>query len=179
MTVEASDGTNADTASTTRAINNVAPPITDLSSSNLTPRIASADGFVTISGSFFDPALDLDTHTVTVNWGDGKPVENVSVDQIADTFFGAHVYADGGIYTITVTARDSDHAISGAVTTQAVVQGVGAFDGTLYIIGTHGRDHVDLKFNEKKDELKVDVKLNQGGSEGGSDGGSDKGKGKK
>ena len=46
-------------------------------------------------------------------------------------------------------------------TTTAVVQGVGLLDGTLYIIRQPG--HRDLKFNEKKDELKVNVRLSQGG----------------
>ena len=77
---------------------------------------------------------------------------------------------------MTVTATDSDGAVSAVQKAQSVVQGVGLIDGTLYIVGTAGRDHVDLKFHRKKDELKVDAKLNQGGCAGGSDGGRDKGK---
>lgn len=108
-----------------------------------------------------------------VNWGDGSPVESVTVNQSADTFTGDHVYATGGVFIVTVTAVDDDGGASVNVLSSAVVQGVGLVDGTLYIIGTDGRDHVDLKFNEKKDQLKVDVKLNQAGSDGGSDGGGD------
>ena len=52
----------------------------------------------------------------------------------------------------------------------------GMSDGTLYIIGTDGRDHVDLKFKSRKDELKVDIKLDQKGSDGGSDNRSDGGR---
>ena len=40
-----------------------------------------------------------------------------------------------------------------------MIVGVGIVDNTLYAVGTEGRDHVDLKFKEKKDEIKVDVKL--------------------
>lgn len=177
VVITADDGNGGvTTTSFELTVNNVAPTVTAVSSSNGTLESKSVDGSVTISGSFSDPGLD--THVITVNWGDGT-VENVSVDQIEDSFLGSHEYETGGIFVITVIATDSDGEASAALTTQAVVQGVGLVDGTLYIIGTDGRDHVNIKINEKKDELKVDVKLNQGGSDGGSDGGKDKGKGKK
>ncbi len=71
-----------------------------------------------------------------VDWGDGSPIEFVSVDQINDTFAGNHVYSQGGVFTIKVTAIDSDGAPSNTVTTQAVVQGAGVVNGVLYIIGS-------------------------------------------
>jgi len=45
-------------------------------------------------------------------------------------------------------------------TTTAVNTGVGLVDGTLYVIGTNGKDIVNIK-------------LVRGGSDGGSDGGAD------
>jgi hypothetical protein len=152
---------------------NDAPVITGVVSSNATLNTASANGVVTINGSFSD--IDTsDTHSATINWGDGT-VATVSVDQLADTLDGSHAYQNGGIFTITVTV-DDDNGGTAISTTMAVVEGVGVVNGTLYIIGTDGRDHIDLKFNEKKNQLKVDVKLNQGGgSDGGSDCGSDGG----
>ncbi len=177
VTITANDG-NGGIVNTSflLTVNNVAPTLDGVSSDHDEACNSTEDGTVSINGSFGDPGLD--THTVSVDWGDGT-VENVSVDQVADTFSGTHDYATGGIFTITVTVTDSDGAVSDALTTVAVAQGVGVVDGTLYIIGTDGRDHVNIKINEKKDQLKVDVKLNQGGSDGGSDGGKDKGKGKK
>ncbi|MDA1054148.1 MAG: hypothetical protein O3C40_27180 [Planctomycetota bacterium] len=74
------------------------------------------------------------------------------VDQVNDEFAASHIYDDGGIYTITVRVSDEDGGVSLESTATAVVQGVGLVDGTRYIIGTDGRDHVKLKFNEKKDE---------------------------
>lgn len=172
ITATDSDGaaTSVDFALT---VNNVDPTITSVASSAQTVDDASSDGTVTVNGGFIDPGFD--THVVTVDWGDGTS-EDVAVDQSADTFVGSHEYAHGGIYVVTVTATDSDGAVSAVQKAQSVVQGVGLIDGTLYIVGTAGRDHVDLKFHRKKDELKVDAKLNQGGCAGGSDGGRDKGK---
>ncbi|MCP4782529.1 MAG: hypothetical protein GY903_24070, partial [Fuerstiella sp.] len=162
---------------------NVAPRITALSSSSATLERRSADGQVTIDGAFRDIGL-LDTHTVIVKWGDGSDPDNdntpgetlTSVDQLNDLFTATHHYPNGGIYSINVSVLDDNGGLASASTT-AVVIGVGLVDGTLYIVGTDERDHVNLKFNKKKDELKVDAKLNQGGRHGGSDGGKDKRKG--
>jgi hypothetical protein len=134
---------------------------------------SSVDGRVTISGGFVDPGV-LDTRAVVIDWGDGTPLDAVVVDQAADSFGGSHAYAHGGIYSVSVVVTDDDGDSSAATVTTSVVQGVGLIDGTLYIIGTDGREHVKIKVNEKKDQLKVDVKLNQGGSDGGSDGGRDR-----
>jgi len=174
FTVVSADGTASQLVTITINGVNDAPTITGVTSNHNSISNVSTNGAVTIGGSFAD--IDLsDTHTVTVNWGDGSAVAAVSVNQLADTLAGSHHYANGGIYTITVTVNDGHGGTAVATTTTAVVQGVGVVNGTLYIIGTNGRDHVNLKFNEKKNELKVDVKLNQGGSDGGSDCGSDGG----
>ncbi|MFV2067410.1 MAG: PKD domain-containing protein, partial [Pirellulales bacterium] len=141
-------------------VDNVAPAITGLSSSNLTPYTSSADGTVTINGAFSDPAGSLDTYTAV--WGDGTAPESLVVDQSADTFSGGHTYANGGIFTVTVTVADEDGGISDALTTTAAVVGVGEVDGTLYVIGTPGRDDVEINL------------VKHGGSDGGSDGGADR-----
>lgn len=60
-------------------------------------------------GAFIDLGT-RDTHTATVDWGDGSPVEAVVVNQGngSGTLDGSHVYADNGEYTVTVTLRDDD-----------------------------------------------------------------------
>lgn len=161
VTITATDSDGAATSvDFDLTVRNVAPSVTSVATSAETVESASTNGTVTVDGTFVDPGVD--THTVTVDWGDGT-VETVAVDQQADTFVGSHDYADGGIYVVTVTAKDSDGAVSAVLQTQSIVQGVGLVDGTLYVIGTANRDHVDLKFDRKKDELKVDAKLLQGG----------------
>ena len=89
-----------------------------MTSSNDSVANRSADGVVTINGSLVDSRFD--THTVTVNWGDGT-VEEVVVDQDSDTFSGEHDYEGGGLFTITATATDSDGAASTAASTTAGV----------------------------------------------------------
>jgi len=190
-TITLDDNTGTVNATTTQDVTvvitgtNDQPAITALNSSNdsLTTK-GVVDVPITVDGNFFDVDIS-DSHVVTVDWGEvagSSDSETISVTEVELTqvgsFVGSHAYSNGGIYTITVTIDDGNGGVMTQATT-AVVTGVGVVDGTLYIIGTDGRDHVQLKFNNKKDELKVDVKLNQGGSDAGSDGGSDGGKDKK
>ncbi|MCA9048740.1 MAG: hypothetical protein KDA89_08425, partial [Planctomycetaceae bacterium] len=140
-------------------VNNVAPSVTSLTSTAVTVEDAAGDGEVEISGSFFDPGND--THTVTVNWGDGH-VEVVVVDEANQLFSGSHTYANGGHYEISVTIVDSDGAAAAQPSvTQAFVQGVGLVNGTLYLIGTDGDDHVKVRYDSRHDELDVDMKLDE------------------
>ena len=164
ITVSASDGAGGTaTANFNIDVNNVNPVVTSLVVS--APEAcgsSSSNNEVDISGTFTDAGVP-DTHTVLVDWGDGSPLESVSVNQLADTFSGNHVYATGGAFTISVTAVDDDGGASLSVSSTAVVQGVGVVDGTLYIVGTEGRDHVNLQYKANQDELKVHAHLNQGG----------------
>ena len=186
----ADDGGQSDTkTSSPLTVNNVAPEILDLSSSNETLEGKSDDGNVTIHGSFADVGL-LDTHVVIVDWGDGSDPDNdgvvgetlVSVDQMNRLFDAAHQYSSGGIYTITVTVIDDD---GGSVTdtTTAVITGVGLVDGTLYVIGTNGKDIVritrdgsgDRSNGCMDDQIKVLANLDIGRSNRGSSGGFGRG----
>jgi PKD repeat protein len=101
VTITADDG--EDTSSTTfdLTVNNVAPTVTIDS----LPSTADEGDTVALSASFSDPGSD--THTATVDWGDGT-TETVSVDQSADTLSASHTYDDDGIYTVTVTVEDDD-----------------------------------------------------------------------
>jgi PKD repeat protein len=60
-------------------------------------------------GLFVDSDL-ADTHTATVNWGDGGATENATVNEVpgVGTLGGTHVYADDGAYTVTVTVMDNN-----------------------------------------------------------------------
>ena len=169
FTVVSLDGTASEVVTITITGENDAPLMTDVGSNHDDVCDASANKVVTISGSFSD--IDTsDTHMATVDWGDGTN-STVAVNQLADTLAGSHTCQNGGIYTVTFTVNDGNGGTATSTTT-AVVQGAGVVNGTLYIIGTPGRDHVNLKFDKKKNELKVDAKLNQtGGSDGGHDGG--------
>jgi uncharacterized repeat protein (TIGR01451 family) len=81
---------------------------------NVTPEVAagadqivSEDDVVSLDpATFIDPGL-ADTHTATVDWGDGT-VEAAVVNQEAHTVSASHVYTAPGTYTVTVSVTDDD-----------------------------------------------------------------------
>ena len=144
---------------------NDGPSITSLAGSNTTllSKGTIADP-ITVTGELFD--IDItDTHTVTIDWGDGT-VETFAVDSNepsdVGTFAEDHVYAEGGFFDITVTVDDGNGGTD-TQTTSAVIAGVGVANGTLYVIGTDGRDKVSVKFkswhNGNADQVRVKTKF--------------------
>ena len=144
---------------------NDGPTITSLSGSNTTllSKGTTADP-ITVTGTLLDADL-TDTHTVTIDWGDGV-VETFAVDSTEPSDVGSfsegHIYSDGGFFEITVTIDDGNGGTD-TQTTSAVVGGVGVVNGTLYVIGTDGRDKVAVKFrngnNGNPDQVRVRTKL--------------------
>lgn len=141
---------------------NTAPTITSLTSSHPDSE-SKSDGYVSINGSVFDPDAG-DTNTVTVDWGDGTPPEEFPVDDVTDLFSASHDYSRGGVFEIRVNATDNHGAVSETKTTTAVVTGVGVVDGTLFVIGTDGRDIINIRHikNGRRPGIRVDTRLNVG-----------------
>lgn len=85
-----------------------APPIVDAGADALT----GAD--VTLEGATYrDPGID-DTHTATVDWGDGTPLESVEPTATATgagIIDGAHTYDGPGSYTVEICVTDQDGAV--------------------------------------------------------------------
>jgi PKD repeat protein len=86
-----------------------------------------------VQASFSD-ANAGDTHTATIDWGDGSPAEPGTVD--ADKVSGSHAYVDDGAYTAILTVTDNDGA-SGSDTVSVTVANVppsasagGPYEGT-------------------------------------------------
>ncbi len=80
-------------------------------------------GTVTVAGTFGD-ASGADTHTVTVDWGNGwGPADRVTTIPLAQgilSFSASRQYGDVGTYTITVTVSDDDGASTTATGTVTV-----------------------------------------------------------
>ena len=89
---------------------------------NATPAINAGVDRVTDEGTLFGlaPATFNDpdshqTHSAFINWGDGTPAESGTVGDTpsaggSGTVSGSHVYADDGVYTVTVIVCDSQDA---------------------------------------------------------------------
>jgi len=106
---------NTDSASKQIQVDNVAPSV----SINLSSARINEDGFVTVTGRFSDPGT-LDTHTATINWGDGTGDQTLTLNG-DKTFSATYQYLDDGPfgntsqngtpsdnYTITVAVTDDD-----------------------------------------------------------------------
>ena len=131
VTVTVSDDDGASMSDTlTVTVSNVAPVV----DAGADQGVDEGDT-VTLSGNFTDVG-SADTHTATINWGDGSTVEAATLDSVLKTISGSHVYADNGAYTVTVTVSDDDGASSSdtlTVTVSNVAPTVSANTGTVTI----------------------------------------------
>ena len=93
-------------ASTTVEVTNVAPTV---GIPVVTPEPSTEGSLVTASAEFSDPGI-WDTHTCTVDYGDGSGPQSgvVAAYQCSGP---AHAYATYGLYTVTVTVTDKDGGV--------------------------------------------------------------------
>ncbi|MEY3297743.1 MAG: Hemolysin, plasmid, partial [Cyanobacteriota bacterium] len=84
----------------------------------LTPSVTTLNegSLLTLNGSFIDVDTG-DSHTVTINWGDGNSTVLTAGDLILNATTktytlpaSPHTYADEGTYTLSVTVEDADGA---------------------------------------------------------------------
>jgi Ca2+-binding RTX toxin-like protein len=141
-------------ADTIVTVSNVAPVITSLT--NSAPNIGDAQEgqSISISGVFTDIGT-LDTHTATIDWGDGSSSEAViNESNGSGSFSGNHEYINGGIYEITLAVNDDDGGCATQATT-ALITGVGINNGVLQIVGTAGRDNVEVTKGKRSGSIEV------------------------
>jgi hypothetical protein len=113
------DDTGTDTGSTATTISNVDPVILSLSATSV-----DENGTVTLSGTYSDVGSQ-DTHTLTINWGEGPVTLPLPVS--GGSFSFTHQYLDdnptgtaGDTYTIGVTLTDDDTGFDTDSTTTTI-----------------------------------------------------------
>ena len=101
--VQITDGELSDNATASVTVLNV-PPTVEAGPDQM---VYSGEN-VTVAASFADPGT-LDTHTATIDWGDGNTGPGtVTESGGSGNVTGSHTYYVPGIYTVTVTVEDDD-----------------------------------------------------------------------
>ncbi len=165
------NGVSQATATQGVTVFNVAPAIDGFSNSAAEPGAALPGTVVTLSALFSDLGV-LDTHQVVIDWGDGAVGDSHdgtgSVSLTSNGGSGAvvatHAYAQAGIYEVTVTLLDDDGGET-QLTTTILITGVRLTqDGELQVVGTAGRDHINvLRIGPPHAAtIRVNAKFNQG-----------------
>ncbi len=95
------DGGLTDQDTTTLDIQNVAPTVNAGSNQN-----TEEGGSISLLPATFTDPGPQDTHTATINWGDGTTEPGTVV---TNTVSGSHLYDDDGSYTVQVCVTDDDN----------------------------------------------------------------------
>ena len=183
------DDTGAIDGSTSVEVSNLVPVLAPITTPAARANKAVVGQQISVSGLFTDVGT-LDTHTVIVQWDDGSvsnselnPGDFSALDVDgggAGSFTGIHTYTTGGIFEVLVTVIDDDTGESNSSTVKVWVSGVRLTgDGELQIIGTTGKDVINVSLVEGTDggpdQVKVVANLDVQARSGG---GNRKGKGK-
>src|SRR6185369_4395938 len=138
VTVTDDQGGNANSTVMVR-VNNVAPV---LGSASITSPISPNDTAI-LSGSFGDQGT-LDTFSLSINWGDGSPMQTTNLAAGVTSFNVPHKYTiSNSNAPVSLVLQDDD---TGAATTNlTVVIGGGATLPQLQMLSPWATGHVMLK----------------------------------
>jgi hypothetical protein len=102
----------------------------------------NSDGSVSLDGIFSDIG-SLDTHRLTVDWGDGSSEILYNFNSTGRAYSGYHFYQQGGVYEIKLTLLDDDGGVD-TTTAFVAIRGTSVINGVLYVIGSDLRDAIDI-----------------------------------
>ena len=101
----------------------------------------------------------LDTHIATIDWGDGTTSEAIITETNGSgSPSNSHKYVNGGIYDVKVSLSDDDGGTA-TQATKAMITGAGIHNRVLQIVGTAGKDQVEVEAKGKNHEW-VEVEAN-------------------
>lgn len=90
---------------------------------------AMADGIALLTASFTEEGV-VDTHTASVDWGDGSATEAITASAQGTgwgSLFASHVYDAAGMFTVTLTVTDDDGGTDTETATVTITPTVGIF----------------------------------------------------
>ncbi len=100
------DSGETDIATATVTVNNSAPTV----DAGADLQVTEGDA-ITLAGASFSDAGSADTHTATVDWGDGT-FAAATVNPSSGTLSAGHTYPDDGVFVVTVCVTDDDGALT-------------------------------------------------------------------
>ncbi|MGA1842254.1 MAG: PKD domain-containing protein, partial [bacterium] len=133
--LKVTDGLLEDTDTTTVTVNNVAPFVEAGPDQTTTEGISIS----LLPATFSDPGVE-DTHTATINWGDGI-VESASLTESNGSGIveGSHTYSASGSYTVTTNVIDKDGG-SGSDTLKVTVEPSVVPEQTIFDLFARAKD---------------------------------------
>src|SRR5262249_4131321 len=153
VSLTVTDGSNA-TGSDAKTVNvtNVAPAVTSVVLSATT---IDENGSVTLSGTFTDPSSD-DTHSVTIDWGDGASTALLAKGSRA--FSLTHQYLDDApsgtasdVFAVSVTVSDDDGDSGTAgtlITVKNVVPVISSVSGPTTPVALGGTATITVNYSD-------------------------------
>jgi 6-phosphogluconolactonase (cycloisomerase 2 family) len=131
VTLRDDDG-DSSAASVDTTVSNAAPEFSGLGT--LASRVDES-GLAKLVGEIVDAGI-LDTHLLSIDWGDGSASEEVAVDPQTRAFLATHRYADDNptatgedVYTISAQVSDDDGGNASASTTVTIVNRAPSISG--------------------------------------------------
>ena len=147
------------TASFVLNVENVLPAVQPIAG----PPTAVRGQPLAYSALFTDPGT-LDTHTATIDWGDGgSSPATVRETSGSGSAGGSHVYTTSGSYTIALTVTDKDG--SSATRTLTVTVAAASVEpdpllpgqSALFVGGTTGDDRIQIKSMKNSTDVQVSL----------------------